>query len=584
MNRRSLLQQASVVLTLPLIGKPEPVWAAIGPEDPAWPTAAQWDELNQAVGGRLIKIKPPFGICHDPAETSRCKTLLHDLGNPYALGDEVSLTQNSGWADAWISTPSAYAVAARNAGDVVAAVNFARTHHLRLVVKGGGHSYQGTSNAANSLLIWTRKMDTVMLHDDFVIAGGHAQPQPAVSVGAGAMWVQVYDAVTTQAGRYVQGGGCTTVGVAGLVLSGGFGSFSKTYGVAAAGLLEAEIVTADGQAWIANATTNPDLFWALKGGGGGTFGVVTRMTLRTHPLPALVGRVGCTVQATSDAAYRRLINRFIAFYADSLCNPHWGEQATVRPNNILTISMVFLGLDQSQAEATWHAFFDFIASAPEDFNFVGPRYVLAGPMRHLWDAAFLAQHVPGAAQRDTRPGAPAERMYWTGDAGQVGQFLHGYDFLWLPASLLEVSQQAAFGEGLFAASRHFSVTLHFNKGLAGASTDAVADARKTAMHPSVLSAFALAISAAAGPPAFPGQRGQPPDLEAARRDNAAIAAAMNMLRPLAPNAGSYVSEGNFFDQHWQGSNWGLNYQRLLAVKQDVDPENLFSVHHGVGST
>lgn len=135
-------------------------------------------------------------------------------------------------------------------------MNFARDHNLRLVVKGGGHSYQGTSSSADSLLVWTRAMDDVLLHDAFAPQGcsGLLSPQPAVTVGAGAIWGRVYDAVTTRAGRYVQGGGCTTVGVAGLIQSGGFCSFSKRYGLAAAGLLEAEIVTADGRAMSALAT------------------------------------------------------------------------------------------------------------------------------------------------------------------------------------------------------------------------------------------------------------------------------------------------------------------------------------------
>src|SRR5579871_5166428 len=140
----------------------------------------------------------------------------------------------------------------------------------------------------------------------------------AVSVEAGAVWMDVYDAVTTRNGRYVQGGGCATVGVAGLVQGGGFGSFSKRYGTAAASLLEAEIVTADGSLRIANARQHPDLFWALKGGGGGTFGVVTRVTLRTHALPEFFGGVFASVQATSDAAFRQLIGRFVAFYASAL--------------------------------------------------------------------------------------------------------------------------------------------------------------------------------------------------------------------------------------------------------------------------
>ena len=74
-----------------------------------------------------------------------------ELKNPYYLGDDVGLTQTLGWVGAWTSHPSVYAVAVKSTADVVAAVNFARTHRLRLVVKGGGHSYQGTSNAADSL-------------------------------------------------------------------------------------------------------------------------------------------------------------------------------------------------------------------------------------------------------------------------------------------------------------------------------------------------------------------------------------------------------------------------------------------------
>ena len=129
--------------------------------------------------------------------------------------------------------------------------------------------------------------------------------------------MHVYDAVTTKAGRYVQGGGCTTVGVAGLVQSGGFGSFSKNYGTAAASLLEAEVVTADGAVRIANACTNPDLLWALKGGGGGSFGVVTRLTLETrNELAERAGAAIFTVKAMSGPAFRGLIRKFVAFYAD----------------------------------------------------------------------------------------------------------------------------------------------------------------------------------------------------------------------------------------------------------------------------
>ncbi|MGH9452457.1 MAG: FAD-binding oxidoreductase, partial [Terriglobia bacterium] len=313
----------------------------VRPSDPAWPPAASWQKLKQAVGGHLIKVQSPVAACESAPDTASCRKVLKDLQNPYYIGEQAGATQSSGWVDAWMSTPSAYAVAARNTADVVAAVNFARQNHLRLIVKGGGHSYQGTSNAADSLLIWTRAMNNITLHDAFVGQGCSAKQasSPAVTIEAGAVWMDAYQAVTTQAGRYVQGGGCTTVGVAGLIQSGGFGSFSKNYGMAGAGLLEAEVVTADGAARIANACTHPDLFWGIKGGGGGSLGVVTKVTLRTHTLPAVFGGVLATIKATSNAAFRRLIGQFISFYSDSLFNPHWGESIALR-DRTLAITMV----------------------------------------------------------------------------------------------------------------------------------------------------------------------------------------------------------------------------------------------------
>jgi hypothetical protein len=184
---------------------------------------------------------------------------------------------------------------------------------------------------------------------------------------------------------------------------------------------------------------------------------------------------------------------------------------------------------------------------------------------------------------DTRPGASAEHFIWAGDAAQAGQLLHGYASAWLPASLLAMDAQPRLTAALLAASRHWPVALHFNKGLAGASPEAIAAARDTAMHPAVLDAFALAISGAQGPPAFAGLPGTPPDLAAAQRNAARITAGMGVLRLVAPGTGSYLAESDFFEPSWQAAFWGSNYPRLLAVKQRYDPDGLFFVHHGVGS-
>lgn len=363
MTRRRLLQS---VAAIPFLSRLWPgmlgalraetatrTLSRVRPRDPGWPSEAGWNRLNQQVRGRLVRVQSPLTACLEAPRDPNCAQLFKGLKNPYYLGDEIGLTQTLGWVGGRTSRPSAYAVTAETTDDVVAAVNFARENRLRLVAKGGGHSYQGTSNAADSLLIWTRRMHSVTLHDAFVGTGcaGRYPPQEAVTIEAGAMWGQVYDAVTTRAGRYVQGGGCMTIGVAGLIQGGGFGSFSKAYGMAAASLLEAEVVTADGAVRIANACTNPALFWGIKGGGGGSLGVVTRLTLRTHRLPEFFGAVFTTIQATSERAFRRLIGKVLAFYHEALFNPHWGEQIAFRSDNALVISMVFQGLSQPQAKA-----------------------------------------------------------------------------------------------------------------------------------------------------------------------------------------------------------------------------------------
>ncbi len=588
MNRRELLKATFAASLLPLALSPVGSLLAgtpkhlprllrrVRPGDQAWPDPATWDVLKQRVGGRLLKLQSPFAP--DAPAAARAEALTQ-LKNPFYLGDQPALTQTSGWADAWTSRPSAYAVAAESAADVVAAVNFARDHRLRLVVKGGGHSYQGTSDAPDSLLIWTRRMNQIQLHDAFVPKGCSVAPQPAVSIGAGAMWIDAYDAVTTKGGRYVQGGGCTTVGVAGLVQSGGFGSFSKNYGTAAAGLLEAEVVTADGQVRIANACNHPELFWGLKGGGGGSLGVVTRLTLRTRELPAFFGAVLGTIEASTDAAYRALIAKAIEFYRGDLFNPHWGEQMGFSGRK-LHLSMLCHGLDQAQMKKVWAPFLAWV-DAHAEFHYVDAVKIFTLPAQHMWDADFMSQHASGVMIADERPGAPKHHAYWSTNVGEAGWFLHGYQSAWLPASLLHRDRGHALVDALFDATREWSVELHFNKGLAGARVAEIAAARDTATNPQVLDAFALAIIAGANAPAFPGMRG--PDLAKARRDAARIGTAMAALRKVAPHAGAYVSESDYFQRDWQRAFWGSNYRRLAAVKRKYDPEGLFFVHHGVGS-
>ncbi|HEY6716012.1 MAG TPA: hypothetical protein VI232_06690, partial [Reyranella sp.] len=140
MNRRKLMMLAG---GLPLMStayaqSPKSVFRRSRPGDASWPSAAQWAELDTKVGGQLLQVRSPLEACRSAPESAECAAVFRSLKNPWYIGDNVALTQTSGWVDAWTSAPSTYAVAARNTADVVAAVDFARTHRLRLVVKGGG--------------------------------------------------------------------------------------------------------------------------------------------------------------------------------------------------------------------------------------------------------------------------------------------------------------------------------------------------------------------------------------------------------------------------------------------------------------
>jgi FAD/FMN-containing dehydrogenase len=200
----------------------------------------------------------------------------------------------------------------------------------------------------------------------------------------------------------------------------------------------------------------------------------------------------------------------------------------------------------------------------------------------VWNPEALRKK-PGVVVADPRPNAPIDNIVWAGDADQSGMFLTSYGSAWLPQQLLRQGRVGDLSDALFAFTRDHGVQLHFNKGLAGGLADAIQSGTDTATNPEVLNAFALAIAGGFQPPAFAGIPGHEPDIAAARHDAKACAKAMQSLYKVVPDAGSYVSESDYFLKDWQRAFWGTNYTRLLAVKKSYDPHGLFTVHHGVGS-
>ncbi len=165
-------------------------------------------------------------------------------------------------------------VFAESERDVASTIAFARENHLAFAVRCGGHSYAGYS-LSEGIVLDVSRMSAVRVE-----AGGLA------TVGAGARLIDVVTGLAP-AGVMVPSGTCATVGISGLTLGGGQGVTGRLFGLTCDSLEATRVVTADGRVLTCDANHHPDLFWALRGGGGGNFGVVTSFTFRTHAAPTL---------------------------------------------------------------------------------------------------------------------------------------------------------------------------------------------------------------------------------------------------------------------------------------------------------
>ncbi|KAE8351821.1 chanoclavine-I synthase oxidoreductase protein [Aspergillus coremiiformis] len=262
------------------------------PSEPCWPSDQEWNRFNISIDGNLVRLRPVGHVCHHPTlDPAACDELLHltrDSGwrasRPETLQDwvwEAGSSENE-TCPIWGSseTPchqgrvSRYAVTVRSAQHVQDAVLFARQYNLRLVIKNTGHDGSGRSASTDSFQIHTHFLKDIQYHTDFHATGVTTGSGPAVSIGAGVMHWELYER-GHQEGYLIVGGECPTVGAAGGFLQGGgVSSFlSHARGLAVDNVLEFQVVMANGALVTANSHHNPDLFWALRGGGGGTFGV-----------------------------------------------------------------------------------------------------------------------------------------------------------------------------------------------------------------------------------------------------------------------------------------------------------------------
>eukprot|EP00122_Pirum_gemmata_P021093 Pgem_evm1s19678 len=344
-----------------------------------WPHKTEWTKLSKNLSSKAVLQKTglfnPYEVCSNKelANHQRYKTMcsvfnhqgttsktdysgyeqtLSELfpgavqtvsyGSLENLFPELAPLNEGGYPNykkGWIAQTPTYSINAQTDDDVVHAVQFAKKHNLRLIVKNTGHDFYGRSVAPigteYSLQLWTAKMKGIVMSKDY----------KTVTVRAGETWESVYT-VVGGVGRMVYGGSCASVGGAGGFTLGGGQAIFNDKGLAAENVLSYKVVLSDGRIVEVSKTENSNLFTALNGGGGGSFGVVLEITYKTFSITPSVGGV-----------YK--LNGFIAPYP-------WTSSASIYEGK----------------KKIWGAIFDFAYKLRHKDNIIGTRTLGNTPVCH----------------------------------------------------------------------------------------------------------------------------------------------------------------------------------------------------------
>jgi hypothetical protein len=422
--------------------------------------------------------------------------------------------------------------------DVQKTIAFAALRNIRLVVRNTGHDYLGRSTGAGALAVWTHHLKGITHIPAYKSAGYSGA---AFKFGAG---VQGFEAMTAarDKGLVVVGGECPTVGIAGgYTQGGGHSALSTSFGLAADNVLEWEVVTATGKFVKANSEENSDLYWALNGGGGSTYGVVVSMTAKAHKEPAVFG--GAT----------------LSFFA------------TDNPTEL---------------------FYDGIQAFHEEL----PAMVDAGSMVvHYFTSTFFSIS-PLSAYNKTEAEvkailAPfvtrldAACVNYTATYSEFKTYYDHFDKYFGPLPLGNIQVGIAqYGTRLIPRSVVKTIPDTWRaiveKGVTwiGVGTDlkSFGTQQTTSVHPAWRDAIVHATLTL--PWSFTA-----PWSDALAAQQKMTNEIMPLVEAATPSSGSYVNEADWRQPNFQTTFWGDNYSKLLSIKKKWDPSDLFYVTVGVGS-
>jgi hypothetical protein len=416
--------------------------------------------------------------------------------------------------------------------DVQRTVRWARRHKVRIAPRSGGHSYGGYSTTPGVIVDVSR------------LAAISVGARERAAVGAGARLIDVYDRLW-QRRLTVPAGTCPTVGIAGLALGGGIGFAARRFGLTCDNLLEATIVLADGRAVVCNGRQHPDLYWALRGAGGGNFGIATRLVFRTHP----VGNVATYSLEWPWADARRVVAA-------------WQRLAPHAPDGLFSV----LNLSAAGGGAPRITSAGQFFGTPERLRqLVQPLAAAGSPTRFTvtsrtyMDAARMWAGCSGTvAECHLQPQGQLGRSTFKGKSDYVNRgkplTARGIEVL---VRRIESRQSAGPGSGIVLLDSYGGAINHVPKG-------ATAFVHRDAL-------FSLQYLAY-------WQVTDPPSVAAAN---------LRWLRGLRGAMHPFVSGfayQNYIDpdvQNWRHAYYGSNFARLVAVKRRYDPANVFRFRQSI---
>ncbi|KAI1496234.1 FAD binding domain-containing protein [Biscogniauxia marginata] len=533
------------------------------PGDSSWPTRSEWDSLNQSVSGKLIATIPIAAPCHATAAVSgqsnlsslfnedACEVLrstwffpethLPSASSPMAY----QFTNNScnPFLDPDTSCTLGYHVAytinATEVSDIQAAIRFVQKHNIRLVIRNTGHCYLGKSTGAHALAIWTRHIKSLDLVEEY---SGTNYTGPAIKIGAGVEGLEAYEFAHSH-GLMIVGGNAPTVGLAGgFTQGGGIGLLSSKFGLSADQVLEWEVVTGTGKFVTASAQENPDLFWALRGGGGSTYGVVVSMTVKAFPETSISAAYMTVIKnGTNEDALYSSLGTFLQSLPELVDAGAW-VVFVATPQVFLIMPAMAPGLHPTELDGYLQPFMDKMDQAGLVYDYSSAEY-----------PDFLAGYRHNSATST-----------WNVSDNNLGGRL-------IPRELVNDNSST---EALVEAIRYISSETIMS-GVAFNVANGVASADDVAVNPYFRKTlFSATLGTAIDYTNF--------DLNKAAQDKLTYDL-VPKLKALTPNGAAYLNEADFQEPDFQTTFYGDHYAKLLSIKQTYDPQDIFYARTAVGS-